>query len=461
MALWGGRFTQEADQKFKFFNDSLRFDYRLALQDIDGSIGWAKAITSVGILTEEEHQQLVAALKELRAEIEPKIEIILKDDAEDIHSWVESKLIEKVGDLGKKLHTGRSRNDQVAVDMKMWCKAQVIVMQERIRNLQEKLVLTAEASQHAVMPGYTHLQRAQPITFAHWCMAYFEMLERDYSRLTDAYKRMHTCPLGSGALAGTAYAIDRDALAKDLGFSIGTHNSLDSVSDRDHVLELLSNASISMVHLSRFAEDLIFFNSGESAFLELSDRVTSGSSLMPQKKNPDACELIRGKSGRVFGSLTGLLTTLKGLPLAYNKDMQEDKEMSFDAIDTVKSLIKLMSGMLSSMKFNNERMAKSARGGFTNATDAADYLVKKNVAFRDAHEIVGRLVLYGIEHGKALDDFSLEEFRNISEYFDYDIYDAISLKTCVEKRNTKGAPGLTAIMNEIKESKKLLESIKK
>ena len=461
MALWGGRFTQEADQKFKFFNDSLRFDYRLALQDIDGSIGWAKAITSVGILTEEEHQQLVAALKELRAEIEPKIEIILKDDAEDIHSWVESKLIEKVGDLGKKLHTGRSRNDQVAVDMKMWCKAQVIVMQERIRNLQEKLVLTAEASQHAVMPGYTHLQRAQPITFAHWCMAYFEMLERDYSRLTDAYKRMHTCPLGSGALAGTAYAVDRDALAKDLGFSIGTHNSLDSVSDRDHVLELLSSASISMVHLSRFAEDLIFFNSGESAFLELSDRVTSGSSLMPQKKNPDACELIRGKSGRVFGSLTGLLTTLKGLPLAYNKDMQEDKEMSFDAIDTVKSLIKLMSGMLSSMKFNNERMAKSARGGFTNATDAADYLVKKNVAFRDAHEIVGRLVLYGIEHGKALDDFSLEEFRNISEYFDYDIYDAISLKTCVEKRNTKGAPGLTAIMNEIKESKKLLESIKK
>lgn len=461
MALWGGRFTQEADQKFKFFNDSLRFDYRLALQDIDGSIGWAKAITSVGILTEEEHQQLVAALKELRAEIEPKIEIILKDDAEDIHSWVESKLIEKVGDLGKKLHTGRSRNDQVAVDMKMWCKAQVIVMQERIRNLQEKLVLTAEASQHAVMPGYTHLQRAQPITFAHWCMAYFEMLERDYSRLTDAYKRMHTCPLGSGALAGTAYAVDRDALAKDLGFSIGTHNSLDSVSDRDHVLELLSSASISMVHLSRFAEDLIFFNSGESAFLELSDRVTSGSSLMPQKKNPDACELIRGKSGRVFGSLTGLLTTLKGLPLAYNKDMQEDKEMSFDAIDTVKSLIKLMSGMLSSTKFSNERMAKSARGGFTNATDAADYLVKKNVAFRDAHEIVGRLVLYGIEHEKALDDFSLEEFRNISEYFDYDIYDAISLKTCVEKRNTKGAPGLTAIMNEIKESKKLLESIKK
>ena len=290
MALWGGRFTQEADQKFKFFNDSLRFDYRLALQDIDGSIGWAKAITSVGVLTEEEHQQLVAALKELRAEIEPKIEIILKDDAEDIHSWVESKLIEKVGDLGKKLHTGRSRNDQVAVDMKMWCKAQVIVMRERIRNLQEKLVLTAEASQHAVMPGYTHLQRAQPITFAHWCMAYFEMLERDYSRLTDAYKRMYTCPLGSGALAGTAYAVDRDALAKDLGFSIGTRNSLDSVSDRDHVLELLSSASISMVHLSRFAEDLIFFNSGESAFLELSDRVTSGSSLMPQKKNPDAHE---------------------------------------------------------------------------------------------------------------------------------------------------------------------------
>ena len=458
MALWGGRFTQEADQKFKFFNDSLRFDYRLALQDIDGSIGWAKAITSVGILTEEEHQQLVAALKELRAEIEPKIEIILKDDAEDIHSWVESKLIEKVGDLGKKLHTGRSRNDQVAVDMKMWCKAQVIVMQERIRNLQEKLVLTAEASQHAVMPGYTHLQRAQPITFAHWCMAYFEMLERDYSRLTDAYKRMYTCPLGSGALAGTAYAVDRDALAKDLGFSIGTRNSLDSVSDRDHVLELLSSASISMVHLSRFAEDLIFFNSGESAFLELSDRVTSGSSLMPQKKNPDACELIRGKSGRVFGSLTGLLTTLKGLPLAYNKDMQEDKEGIFDAMETWQACLEIAALVLEDINVNVERTGEAAQQGYSNATELADYLVAKGIPFREAHHIVGEAVVYAISKREPLEALSVAEFKQFHSVIDEDVYPILSLKSCLEKRCAKGGVNPERVAEAIRVAKECLES---
>ncbi|WP_455483588.1 argininosuccinate lyase [Haemophilus parahaemolyticus] len=457
MALWGGRFTQEADQKFKFFNDSLRFDYRLALQDIDGSIGWAKAITSVGVLTEEEHQQLVAALKELRAEIEPKIEIILKDDAEDIHSWVESKLIEKVGDLGKKLHTGRSRNDQVAVDMKMWCKAQVIVMQERIRNLQEKLVLTAETSQHAVMPGYTHLQRAQPITFAHWCMAYFEMLERDYSRLTDAYKRMYTCPLGSGALAGTAYAVDRDALAKDLGFSIGTRNSLDSVSDRDHVLELLSSASISMVHLSRFAEDLIFFNSGESAFLELSDRVTSGSSLMPQKKNPDACELIRGKSGRVFGSLTGLLTTLKGLPLAYNKDMQEDKEGIFDAMETWQACLEIAALVLEDINVNAERTREAAQQGYSNATELADYLVAKGIPFREAHHIVGEAVVYAISKREPLEALSVAEFKQFHAVIDEDVYPILSLESCLEKRCAKGGVNPERVAEAIRVAKEYLE----
>ena len=453
MALWGGRFTQEADQKFKFFNDSLRFDYRLALQDIDGSIGWAKAITSVGVLTEGEHQQLVAALKELRAEIEPKIEIILKDDAEDIHSWVESKLIEKVGDLGKKLHTGRSRNDQVAVDMKMWCKAQVIVMQERIRNLQEKLVLTAEANQHAVMPGYTHLQRAQPITFAHWCMAYFEMLERDHSRLTDAYKRMYTCPLGSGALAGTAYAVDRDALAKDLGFSIGTRNSLDSVSDRDHVLELLSSASISMVHLSRFAEDLIFFNSGESAFLELSDRVTSGSSLMPQKKNPDACELIRGKSGRVFGSLTGLLTTLKGLPLAYNKDMQEDKEGIFDAMETWQACLEIAALVLEDINVNVERTREAAQQGYSNATELADYLVAKGIPFREAHHIVGEAVVYAISKREPLEALSVAEFKQFHAVIDEDVYPILSLESCLEKRCAKGGVNPECVAEAIRTAK--------
>ena len=456
MALWGGRFTQEADQKFKFFNDSLRFDYRLALQDIDGSIGWAKAITSVGVLTEEENQQLVVALKELRAEIEPKIEIILKDDAEDIHSWVESKLIEKVGDLGKKLHTGRSRNDQVAVDMKMWCKAQVIVMQERIRNLQEKLVLTAEANQHAVMPGYTHLQRAQPITFAHWCMAYFEMLERDYSRLTDAYKRMYTCPLGSGALAGTAYAVDRDALAKDLGFSIGTRNSLDSVSDRDHVLELLSSASISMVHLSRFAEDLIFFNSGESAFLELSDRVTSGSSLMPQKKNPDACELIRGKSGRVFGSLTGLLTTLKGLPLAYNKDMQEDKEGIFDAMETWQACLEIAALVLEDINVNVERTREAAQQGYSNATELADYLVAKGIPFREAHHIVGEAVVYAISKREPLEALSVAEFKQFHAVIDEDVYPILSLESCLEKRCAKGGVNPECVAEAIRTAKESL-----
>ena len=456
MALWGGRFTQEADQKFKFFNDSLRFDYRLALQDIDGSIGWAKAITSVGVLTEEEHQQLVVALKELRAEIEPKIEIILKDDAEDIHSWVESKLIEKVGDLGKKLHTGRSRNDQVAVDMKMWCKAQVIVMQERIRNLQEKLVLTAEANQHAVMPGYTHLQRAQPITFAHWCMAYFEMLERDYSRLTDAYKRMYTCPLGSGALAGTAYAVDRDALAKDLGFSIGTRNSLDSVSDRDHVLEVLSSASISMVHLSRFAEDLIFFNSGESAFLELSDRVTSGSSLMPQKKNPDACELIRGKSGRVFGSLTGLLTTLKGLPLAYNKDMQEDKEGIFDAMETWQACLEIAALVLEDINVNVERTREAAQQGYSNATELADYLVAKGIPFREAHHIVGEAVVYAISKREPLEALSVAEFKQFHAVIDEDVYPILSLESCLEKRCAKGGVNPECVAEAIRTAKESL-----
>ena len=456
MALWGGRFTQEADQKFKFFNDSLRFDYRLALQDIDGSIGWAKAITSVGVLTEEEHQQLVVALKELRAEIEPKIEIILKDDAEDIHSWVESKLIEKVGDLGKKLHTGRSRNDQVAVDMKMWCKAQVIVMQERIRNLQEKLVLTAEANQHAVMPGYTHLQRAQPITFAHWCMAYFEMLERDHSRLTDAYKRMYTCPLGSGALAGTAYAVDRDALAKDLGFSIGTRNSLDSVSDRDHVLELLSSASISMVHLSRFAEDLIFFNSGESAFLELSDRVTSGSSLMPQKKNPDACELIRGKSGRVFGSLTGLLTTLKGLPLAYNKDMQEDKEGIFDAMETWQACLEIAALVLEDINVNVERTREAAQQGYSNATELADYLVAKGIPFREAHHIVGEAVVYAISKREPLEALSVAEFKQFHAVIDEDVYPILSLESCLEKRCAKGGVNPECVAEAIRTAKESL-----
>lgn len=438
MALWGGRFTQQADAKFKYFNDSLRFDYRLAIQDIEGSIGWAKAIQSVGILTEAELEQLIAALKEVRAEVEPNLAIILKDDAEDIHSWVESKLIEKVGDLGKKLHTGRSRNDQVAVDIKMWCKVQAVALQERIRALQERLVSVAEENQNSVMPGYTHLQRAQPVTFAHWCMAYYEMLERDFSRLSDANKRMGTCPLGSGALAGTAYGIDRDLLARNLGFDEATRNSLDSVSDRDHILELLSTASISMVHLSRFAEDLIIFNSGESGFLEMSDRVTSGSSLMPQKKNPDACELIRGKSGRVFGALTGLLTTLKGLPLAYNKDMQEDKEGIFDALETWQACLEIAELVLVDIQVNTERTREAAQQGYANATELADYLVAKGVPFREAHHIVGEAVVYAISKKEPLEALSIAEFQQFHPTIGDDVYPILSLESCLDKRCAKG-----------------------
>ncbi|MFA9487381.1 MULTISPECIES: argininosuccinate lyase [unclassified Mannheimia] len=458
MALWGGRFTQQADAKFKYFNDSLRFDYRLAIQDIEGSIGWAKAITSVGILTEAELEQLIAALKEVRAEVESNLTIILKDDAEDIHSWVESKLIEKVGDLGKKLHTGRSRNDQVAVDIKMWCKVQAVALQERIRALQERLVSVADENQSSVMPGYTHLQRAQPVTFAHWCMAYYEMLERDFSRLSDANKRMSTCPLGSGALAGTAYGIDRDLLARDLGFEEATRNSLDSVSDRDHILELLSTAAISMMHLSRFAEDLIIFNSGESGFLEMSDRVTSGSSLMPQKKNPDACELIRGKSGRVFGALTGLLTTLKGLPLAYNKDMQEDKEGIFDALETWQACLEIAELVLVDIQVNTERTREAAQQGYANATELADYLVAKGVPFREAHHIVGEAVVYAISKKAPLEALSINEFQQFHHSIGDDVYPILSLESCLEKRCAKGGVNPQRIAEAITAAKVSLAS---
>ncbi len=437
MALWGGRFTQAADKRFKNFNDSLRFDYRLAEQDIEGSIGWSKALVSVNILTAQEQQQLEQALNELLIEVRSNPQAILQDDAEDIHSWVESKLIDKVGNLGKKLHTGRSRNDQVALDIKMWCKERVAELQNSIRELQRKLVLTAENTQDAVMPGYTHLQRAQPITFAHWCMAYVEMLDRDYSRLADAYRRMNSCPLGSGALAGTAYPIDREQLAKDLDFAFATRNSLDSVSDRDHIVELLSAASLSMVHLSRFAEDMIIFNSGESNFVELSDRVTSGSSLMPQKKNPDACELIRGKAGRVIGALNGMLMTLKGLPLAYNKDMQEDKEGIFDALDTWQDCLDMASLVLDDIKVNVERTRESALKGYSNATELADYLVAKGVPFRDSHHIVGETVVYAIKQHKALEELTIPEFRQFCEKVSDDVYDILSLQSCLDKRAAK------------------------
>ena len=460
MKLWGGRFTKETNKLVESFNESLSFDHRFYKQDIRGSIAHVKMLAKQNILTDDERDKIIEGLNSIEKDIESGV-LKFDDGSEDIHSYVEAHLIERIGETGKKLHTGRSRNDQVALDMKLYVRDEIDELKDLLYELLSEVLSIMEENTTTYMPGFTHLQKAQPTTLAHHFGAYFEMFIRDFDRLRSTRKRMNLSPLGSGAFAGTTYDLDRDYVASLLEFETATRNSMDSVSDRDYLLELLSDLAIISMHLSRLSEEIIIWNTDEYRFVEMDDTYSTGSSIMPQKKNPDIAELIRGKSGRVYGSMISLLTTMKGLPLAYNKDMQEDKEMSFDAIDTVKSLIKLMSGMLSSMKFNNERMAKSARGGFTNATDAADYLVKKNVAFRDAHEIVGRLVLYGIEHGKALDDFSLEEFRNISEYFDYDIYDAISLKTCVEKRNTKGAPGLTAIMNEIKESKKLLESIKK
>ena len=460
MKLWGGRFTKETNKLVESFNESLSFDHRFYKQDIRGSIAHVKMLAKQNILTDDERDKIIEGLNSIEKDIESGV-LKFDDGSEDIHSYVEAHLIERIGETGKKLHTGRSRNDQVALDMKLYVRDEIDELKDLLYELLGEVLRIMEENTTTYMPGFTHLQKAQPTTLAHHFGAYFEMFIRDFDRLRSTRRRMNLSPLGSGAFAGTTYDLDRDYVASLLEFETATRNSMDSVSDRDYLLELLSDLTIISMHLSRLSEEIIIWNTDEYRFVEMDDTYSTGSSIMPQKKNPDIAELIRGKSGRVYGSLISLLTTMKGLPLAYNKDIQEDKEMSFDAIDTVKSLIKLMSGMLSSMKFNNERMAKSARGGFTNATDAADYLVKKNVAFRDAHEIVGRLVLYGIEHGKALDDFSLEEFRNISEYFDYDIYDAITLKTCVEKRNTKGAPGLTAIMNEIKESKKLLESIKK
>ncbi|KAE8176881.1 argininosuccinate lyase [Photobacterium carnosum] len=438
MALWGGRFSQAADIRFKQFNDSLRFDYRLAEQDIVGSIAWSKALRQVNVLTETEQQQLELALNELKLAVMEDPEQILASDAEDIHSWVEQQLIAKVGDLGKKLHTGRSRNDQVATDLKLWCRQQGQQLLLMLDKLQQQLVTVARQHQATVLPGYTHLQRAQPVTFAHWCLAYVEMLERDHSRLGDAMTRLDTCPLGSGALAGTAYPIDREVLAHNLGFQRATRNSLDSVSDRDHVMELLSTASISMLHLSRMAEDLIFYNSGESNFIELDDAVTSGSSLMPQKKNPDALELIRGKCGRVYGAMAAMMMTVKALPLAYNKDMQEDKEGLFDALDSWHDCMEMAALCFEGIKINQDRTLEAAMQGYSNATELADYLVAKGIPFREAHHIVGVAVVAAIAKGCALEELSLEEMKQFSTVIENDVYSILTIESCLDKRCALG-----------------------
>ena len=442
--LWGGRFTKETDQLVYNFNASISFDKKLYAQDIRGSIAHVMMLAKQEILTETEKQQIIEGLEGILDDVE-KGKLEITDKYEDIHSFVEANLIDRIGDAGKKLHTGRSRNDQVALDMKLYTRDEIAQIDQLLKTLLRTILGIMQENTETIMPGFTHLQKAQPITLAHHMGAYFEMFKRDHERMRDISKRMNTCPLGSGALAGTTYPLDRDYTAKLLGFDGPTLNSMDGVSDRDYLLELLSALSIVMMHLSRFCEEVIIWNSNEYQFVEIDDAYSTGSSIMPQKKNPDIAELVRGKTGRVYGALTALLTTMKGIPLAYNKDMQEDKEMSFDAIDTAKGCIALFTGMLSTMQFKKDNMHASAKNGFTNATDAADYLVNHGVPFRDAHGIVGQLVLYCIEKNIALDDMSLEEYKAISPVFEEDIYDAISMETCVNKRLTTGAPGKAAM----------------
>ncbi len=457
MKLWGGRFTKETNQLVYNFNASISFDQKMYSQDIKGSIAHVTMLAKQGIITIDEKKQIVSGLEGILKDIENgKLEITSEHEA--IHTFVEAKNNERIGDAGKKLHTGRSRNDQVALDMKMYTRDEVLATDELLKELLNIILRIMEENLHTYMPGFTHLQKAQPITVAHHFGAYFEMFKRDRSRLTDIYERMNYCPLGSGALAGTTYNLDREYTAELLGFKGPTLNSMDSVADRDYLIEFLSALSIIMMHLSRFSEEIIIWNSNEYRFVELDDSYSTGSSIMPQKKNPDIAELVRGKTGRVYGALTSLLTTMKGIPLAYNKDMQEDKELSFDAIDTAKGCIALFTGMIDTMKFNPDVMESSAKSGFTNATDAADYLVNHGVPFRDAHGIVGKLVLYCIEKNIALDDMTLDEFKAVSPVFEDDIYEAISLKTSDEKRTTIGAPGTDAMTNVIKIYKKYLEN---
>ena len=455
--LWGGRFTKETDDLVYKFNASITFDKRFFMQDIEGSIAHVVMLEKQGILKCDEKDAIVKGLTGIRKDVEEgKLEIT--DEFEDVHSFVEAKLIERIGDVGKKLHTGRSRNDQVALDMKLYVRSEVIEIDDGLKELLNTILNIMEENVETYMPGFTHLQKAQPVTLAHHFGAYFEMFKRDRLRLKDIYHRMNYCPLGAGALAGTTYPLDRVYTASMLGFEGPTLNSMDSVSDRDYVIELLSALSTIMMHLSRFSEEIIIWNSDEYRFVEIDDTYSTGSSIMPQKKNPDIAELVRGKTGRVYGALMSMLTTLKGIPLAYNKDMQEDKELTFDAIDTVKGCVRLFDGMLKTMTFNKDNMKKSATKGFTNATDAADYLVKKGMPFRDAHSVIGKLVLTCIDKGKAIEDMTISELKEIDDTFEPDIYDAITLKTCVEKRETIGAPGHKPMAQVIKIERDYLES---
>ena len=458
MKLWGGRFTKETNQLVQNFNESLSFDQKFYRQDIRGSLAHVRMLAKQGIISQEDGEAIVKGLTGILEDLDSgKLVIPENSEYEDIHSFVEGTLTERIGEAGKRLHTGRSRNDQVALDMKLYTRDEIGELDGLLKGLLKELLAIMEENLDTFMPGFTHLQKAQPITLAHHMGAYFEMFSRDRSRLADIKKRMNYCPLGSGALAGTTYPLDREYTAQLLEFEGPTLNSMDSVSDRDYLIELLAALSTVSMHLSRFCEEIIIWNTNEYRFVEIDDSYSTGSSIMPQKKNPDIAELIRGKSGRVYGALVSLLTTMKGLPLAYNKDMQEDKELVFDAIDTVKGCLALFTGMISTMTFRKDVMEASAKRGFTNATDAADYLVNHGVPFRDAHGIVGQLVLACIDRGISLDELPLEEYRKISPVFEPDIYEAISMRTCVEKRTTIGAPGRKAMEQVIEIYRKWLE----
>ncbi len=456
MKLWGGRFTKETDELVNNFNASISFDKKFYKQDIRGSIAHVTMLGKQGILSDEDTKVIIDGLNSILEDINNGT-LEINDKYEDIHSFVEATLIERIGDAGKRLHTGRSRNDQVALDMKLFTRDEIVEIDALVKKLLETIETIMEENLDTYMPGFTHLQKAQPITLAHHMGAYFEMFKRDRGRLHDIYERMNYCPLGSGALAGTTYPLDREYSAKLLDFYGATLNSMDSVADRDYLIELLSALSTIMMHLSRFSEEIIIWNSNEYRFVDIDDAYSTGSSIMPQKKNPDIAELVRGKTGRVYGALISLLTTMKGIPLAYNKDMQEDKELSFDAMDTAKGCLALFTGMLATMKFNKENMEASAANGFTNATDAADYLVNHGVPFRDAHGIVGQLVLHCESHNISLDQMTLEDYKAISPVFEEDIYNAISIKTCVDKRETIGAPGRSAMEKVIKANKEYLK----
>lgn len=458
MPMWEGRFSKKLDERTNDFNSSIKFDHRMYKQDIKGSIAHSKMLSKQGIIKEEEAKSIIEGLNKILEDLENgKLEF--DPNSEDIHMFIEEELTKRIGDNGKKLHTARSRNDQVVLDIRMYLKEEVEELKEKLKELIHTFIKKAEENMNTIMPGYTHMQRAQPVTFAHHLIAYVQMFLRDLERLNEAYKRIDVCPIGSCALAGTTYPLDREFEAKELGFSKITENSLDGVSDRDFVIELLSDISIIMMHLSRISEEIILWCSWEFKFIELDDSFSTGSSIMPQKKNPDITELIRGKTGRVYGDLFTILTVMKGTPLAYNKDMQEDKEAIFDALDTVNLCITTLDPLVETMKVKKENMKKAAAEGFINATDCADYLTVKGVPFRDAYKIVGNLVKYCIDNNTILEKLDISIYKSFSEVFDEDIYDVIDLINCVNKRNVPGGPASDQVKRQIDQAKKNLNNL--